>query len=65
MFRDGMTAAGFNIMGQTHPISPVYIGDAHKAGELADKLLDHGIYVIAFAYPVVPQVSSIGVAPKF
>ena len=51
-----MTERGFSIMGQAHPISPVYIGDARKAAELANMLLDHGIYVTAFSYPVVPEV---------
>ena len=53
-----MTAAGFDIMGKEHPISPVFIGDARLAAELADKLLDCGIFVIAFSYPVVPEVFS-------
>jgi len=56
LFRDGMTAAGFTIMGQSHPISPVYIGDARPAADLANMLLDHGIYVTAFSFPVVPEV---------
>lgn len=51
-----MVAAGFNVMGKEHPISPVLIGDARLAAELASKLLDCGIYVIAFSYPVVPEV---------
>lgn len=55
LFRDGMTKAGFQIMGQSHPISPVYIGDARKASDLANLLLDNGIYVIAFSFPVVPE----------
>lgn len=55
MFRSKMTAAGFEIMGKEHPISPVLIGDARLAAELANKLLDCGIYVIAFSYPVVPE----------
>jgi len=50
-----MVAAGFNIMGKEHPISPVLIGDARLAAELASKLLDCGIYVIAFSFPVVPE----------
>lgn len=57
LFRDGMTKAGFQIMGQSHPISPVYIGDARKASDLANLLLDNGIYVIAFSFPVVPEVT--------
>ena len=50
-----MTEAGFDVLPGDHPISPVMIGDAAEAGRLADKLLDLGIYVIGFSYPVVPQ----------
>merc|ERR1712130_204253 len=55
MFRSGMANAGFHIMGDSHPISPVYIVDARKASELAEMLLDNGIYVTAFSFPVVPE----------
>jgi len=54
-FRDGMTKAGFTILGENHPISPVYIGDAKLASVFADKMLDEGIYVIGFSFPVVPK----------
>ncbi len=54
-FREGMTAAGFALRGAGHPIIPVMIGDAATATEMADRLLDLGIYVIAFSYPVVPK----------
>ncbi|HEX4404600.1 MAG TPA: aminotransferase class I/II-fold pyridoxal phosphate-dependent enzyme, partial [Polyangia bacterium] len=54
-FRDGMTSAGFTIKPGTHPIVPVMIGDARKAAELAAALLDEGIYVVGFSYPVVPK----------
>ena len=54
-FRQPMTKAGFNILKGEHPICPVMIGDAVKAKALADALLDEGIYVIAFSFPVVPQ----------
>ncbi|MFZ9628453.1 MAG: glycine C-acetyltransferase [Ilumatobacteraceae bacterium] len=54
-FRAGMTAAGFTLAGNGHPIIPVMLGDAKVAGEMAARLLDEGIYVIAFSYPVVPQ----------
>ncbi|MGD2060829.1 MAG: glycine C-acetyltransferase [Acidimicrobiia bacterium] len=54
-FREGMTAAGFELGGAGHPIIPVMIGDASTAVELADRLLELGIYVIAFSYPVVPK----------
>jgi glycine C-acetyltransferase len=54
-FRAGMTQAGINIRPGTHPITPVMLGDARLAGEMAQRLLGHGIYVIGFAYPVVPK----------
>jgi len=54
-FRTGMTAAGFNIVPGIHPIVPIMFGDAVVAGKMAERLLDHGIYVVAFSYPVVPQ----------
>ena len=54
-FRRAMTEAGFDVLPGDHPISPVMIYDDHKAAALADKLLETGIYVIAFSYPVVPQ----------
>ena len=54
-FRDGMTRAGLNIRPGTHPIAPVMLGDAKLAVEMARRLLGHGIYVIGFAFPVVPK----------
>ena len=54
-FREGMTAAGFELAGAGHPIIPVMLGDAKVAGEMAQRLLAEGLYVIAFSYPVVPQ----------
>lgn len=54
-FRDAMTEAGFDVLPGEHPITPVMIGDARKAKDLADRLLTLGVYVIAFSYPVVPQ----------
>ncbi|WP_088318206.1 glycine C-acetyltransferase [Kineosporia sp. R_H_3] len=54
-FRERMTAEGFDIAPGEHPISPVMIGDAARAGRMADLLLDHGVYAIGFSYPVVPQ----------
>ncbi|HUJ60079.1 MAG TPA: glycine C-acetyltransferase [Kofleriaceae bacterium] len=54
-FRDGMTRAGLAIRAGTHPITPVMLGDARLAGEMAQRLLAHGIYVIGFSYPVVPK----------
>jgi glycine C-acetyltransferase len=55
LFRDRMTALGFDILPGDHPIVPVMLGDAARAALLADRLLQKGIYVIAFSYPVVPQ----------
>lgn len=54
-FREGMKKAGFNIKEGDHPIVPVMIGDAKIATKLADDLLEEGIYVIGFSYPVVPK----------
>lgn len=54
-FRERMTAAGFDIRPGTHPIAPVMLGDAKLAQQFANELLDEGIYVIGFFYPVVPQ----------
>jgi glycine C-acetyltransferase len=54
-FRAGMTRAGLKIREGTHPITPVMLGDAKLAGEMAQRLLGHGIYVIGFSYPVVPK----------
>jgi glycine C-acetyltransferase len=54
-FRAGMTAAGLAIREGTHPITPVMLGDARLAVDMAQRLLAHGIYVIGFSYPVVPK----------
>ncbi len=54
-FREKMTAAGFELAGADHPIIPVMIGNAKLAGDYANKLLQRGIYVIGFSFPVVPQ----------
>jgi glycine C-acetyltransferase len=54
-FREGMSAAGFNIKPGIHPIVPVMLGDARLAAEMADDLLDEGVYVIGFSFPVVPK----------
>ena len=54
-FRAAMTEAGFTLAGAGHPIIPVMLGDAKVAGEMAERLLAEGIYVIAFSYPVVQQ----------
>ncbi len=54
-FRDGMTARGFDIAPGDHPIVPIMLGDAVLATKMADRMLDEGIYVIGFSYPVVPK----------
>jgi glycine C-acetyltransferase len=53
-FRERMTGLGFDILPGDHPIVPVMIGDAARATQMADLLLEKGIYVIGFSYPVVP-----------
>ncbi len=54
-FRAGMEKLGFQLVPGSHPIIPVMLGDAKVAAELASRLLNEGIYVIAFSYPVVPK----------
>ena len=54
-FRTQMTAAGFTLAGEGHPIIPVMLGDAQLASDMADHLLERGIYVIGFSFPVVPR----------
>ena len=54
-FRSGMEALGFELKPDEHPIVPVMLGDAKLASDMADRLLDHGIYVIGFSFPVVPR----------
>mmetsp|Transcript_4070 Transcript_4070/g.3912 ORF Transcript_4070/g.3912 Transcript_4070/m.3912 type:complete len:399 (+) Transcript_4070:23-1219(+) len=55
-FRNGMRSAGFNIIGhQDSPIVPIMLGDAKLASQLADDMLQKGIYVIGFSFPVVPR----------
>src|SRR5438132_10536661 len=53
--RAGLEGAGFTVKPGNHPILPVMIGEALLATQLADKLLEKGIYVIGLSYPVVPQ----------
>ncbi len=54
-FRTRMEEAGFTLAGKDHAIIPVMLGDARLASDMADKLLEKGIYVIGFSYPVVPK----------
>jgi glycine C-acetyltransferase len=54
-FRNGLTEAGFDLLPGEHPIIPVMLYDAKKAVALAEALLEDGVYVIAFSYPVVPK----------
>jgi glycine C-acetyltransferase len=54
-FRQGMTDAGFGIRPGEHAIVPIMLGEASLAVEMARRLLDEGIYVIGFSYPVVPK----------
>ena len=54
-FRHRMTEAGFSIVPGEHPIAPVMLGDATLAARFAERLLERGVYVIGFSYPVVPM----------
>jgi glycine C-acetyltransferase len=54
-FRAALARAGFNLKPGEHPIIPVMLGDAALAGRMADALLERGVYVIGFSYPVVPK----------
>lgn len=54
-FRAGLSAAGFTLIPGEHPIIPVMLGDAALAARMADRLLELGVYVIGFSFPVVPK----------
>jgi glycine C-acetyltransferase len=54
-FRAVISQAGFDIVPGEHPIVPIMLGDAALAGKMAERMLDEGVYVIGFSYPVVPQ----------
>eukprot|EP00040_Diaphanoeca_grandis_P027545 m.156997 g.156997 ORF g.156997 m.156997 type:complete len:424 (+) comp31035_c3_seq1:96-1367(+) len=55
-FTEGMTKAGFTVGGEeSHPICPIHLGDARLASEFADEVLERGIFVIGFSFPVVPK----------
>jgi predicted 3-demethylubiquinone-9 3-methyltransferase (glyoxalase superfamily) len=55
MFRSHLEALGFQIVPGQHPIIPVMLGDAELATRMAERLLEEGIYVIGFSFPVVPK----------
>ncbi len=55
LFRAGITAAGFDVRPGSHPIVPIMLFEENRAAEMARRLLDEGIYVIGFSYPVVPK----------
>ena len=54
-FRAGIAEAGFNVLPGEHPIVPIMLGDAALANRFADRMLEKGVYVIGFSYPVVPR----------
>ena len=54
-FREQIAGSGFHILEGTHPITPIMLGDAALASRFADAMLEKGVYVIGFSYPVVPQ----------
>jgi len=54
-FRKGLSDLGFDLKPGEHPIIPVMLGDARLASDMADRLLQQGIYVVGFSFPVVPQ----------
>jgi len=54
-FREGMTKAGFKIRPGIHAIVPVILGEAQAAVRMAERMMEEGIYVVAFSYPVVPK----------
>ncbi|MZG31660.1 MAG: aminotransferase class I/II-fold pyridoxal phosphate-dependent enzyme, partial [Nitrospinae bacterium] len=54
-FRTSISEVGFEIRSGDHPITPIMIGDASAAKNMAEQLLEEGIYVIGFSYPVVPK----------
>ena len=55
LFREGLSARGFELLPGEHPIVPVMLREAPVATEFARRMLNRGVYVVAFAYPVVPQ----------
>jgi len=55
LFRSRMEEAGFDLLPGEHPIVPVMFGDARRAARVAERMLEQGVYVTAFSYPVVPK----------
>ena len=55
LFRELMTAEGFELLPGEHPIVPVMFGDARLTADIADELQQRGVYVTAFSFPVVPR----------
>ncbi|MBT4519743.1 MAG: aminotransferase class I/II-fold pyridoxal phosphate-dependent enzyme, partial [Halieaceae bacterium] len=55
MFRDGLQELGLDLLPGEHPIVPVMLHDATLAARFADVMLEQGVYVVAFSYPVVPK----------
>jgi glycine C-acetyltransferase len=54
-FRKGLERLGFDLLAGEHPIVPIMIGDAGLAASFAKEMLEQGVYVVAFSYPVVPK----------
>jgi glycine C-acetyltransferase len=54
-FREGLSQLGYQVLPGTHPITPIMLGDAALAARVAEAMLDRGVYVVGFSYPVVPQ----------
>jgi glycine C-acetyltransferase len=55
MFREGLEREGFTLLPGNHPIVPIMLNDAALASQFASAMLEEGIYVVAFSYPVVPK----------
>jgi len=54
-FRAGMERLGYDLLPGSHPIVPIMLGDAALAGKIAEAMLERGVYVVGFSFPVVPQ----------
>ena len=55
IFRDGLEQLGFTLLPGEHPIVPIMLNEAALASQFAEAMLDEGVYVVAFSYPVVPK----------